>query len=390
LEFAYLPAGGELDFGRFILACFGSAWAVFIHCGKKSTWLDKTSRMNLLTLDLDYILDHTRDLWDDLRGEQLLITGGTGFFGCWLLESFLWINERLKLDAHVTVLTRHPAAFIVKAPHLALAESVTLLEGDTRTFTFPAGTFSHVIHAATEASARLNAENPLLMLDTIVEGTRRALEFSQACGAKRFLLTSSGAVYGIQPSELTHIPEDYLGAPDPLDPKSAYGQGKRLAEHLCALYAQNLSSEIKIARCFAFVGPYLPLDAHFAIGNFIRDGLNGGPIVIQSDGTPRRSYLYAADLAIWLWTILFSGQHLRPYNVGSDESLSIAEVAKDVAEQFRPRIAVEIRGTPDSQKPVELYVPNCSLARTTLSLHEQTSLMIAISKTTQWHQQRHI
>ena len=341
--------------------------------------------MNALsTEDIDHILAHTGAIWEELRGGRIFITGGTGFFGCWLLESFLWANEKLNLDASAVVLSRNPGVFVQKAPHLAQNPAVTLHEGDIRSFDFPNGTFSHVIHAATEASAKLNEESPLLMLDTIVEGTRRALDFAVQCGARKFLLTSSGAVYGKQPPGLTRVSEDYTGAPDPMDPRSAYGNGKRLAEHLCALYSKQHGLETKIARCFAFVGPYLPLDIHFAIGNFIRDAMKGAPIRINGDGTPCRSYLYAADLTIWLWTILFRGESLRPYNVGSEESLTIEQIARLVSASVNPPCPVEIARKPIAGKPAERYVPSTRRAEAELGLKCQIPLEEAIRRTEMW------
>ncbi len=195
---------------------------------------------NRLAADLDHILEHTHDLWDALRGERIFITGGTGFFGCWLLESFIWANQKLDLGAQAVVLTRAPEKFLRKAPHLASNPAVQLWQGDIRDFAFPPGQFSYIIHAATEASAKLNDEAPLEMLDSITAGTRRTLDFAARQPLKGFLFTSSGAVYGKQPPDLTHIPETYNGAPDPSDPRSAYGEGKRYAELLCTIYCSKI------------------------------------------------------------------------------------------------------------------------------------------------------
>jgi dTDP-glucose 4,6-dehydratase len=340
---------------------------------------------NCLADDLNHILAHTEGLWDELRGQRLFITGGTGFFGCWLLESFAWANDKLGLNATAVVLTRNLDAFRKKAPHLASHHAIQFHIGDVQSFEFPKGEFSHIIHAATESSTKLNEENPLLMFDTIVEGTRRTLEFARHCGAKKFLLTSSGAVYGKQPPEMTHVPEDYPGAPDPTDPRSAYGEGKRAAELLCTLYSRQYGIETKIARCFAFVGPYLPLDIHFAIGNFIRDGLAGGPIIVKGDGTPYRSALYAADLAIWLWTILLKGESNRPYNVGSAEAITIREIAHLVAQNIQKPIEVHIVKSPVQGTLPERYVPSIQRAGVELKLEVWINLFESIRRSLSWN-----
>lgn len=339
---------------------------------------------NPLAADLDHVLLHTEGLWDDLRGQRLFVTGGTGFFGCWLLESFLWANERLKLGAEMTVLTRSPEVFAEKAPHLARHPAITLQSGDVCTFMFPDGQFSHVLHCATEASAALNRDNPLGMIETVTAGTRRALEFTRVCGARRFLLASSGAVYGAQPLGLSHVSEDYLGAPDCSRAASAYSEGKRLAELFGAVYAKKYGLEVLVARGFAFVGPYLPLDTHFAVGNFLRDGLSGGPIEVGGDGTPFRSYLYAADLAIWLWTILLRGTPGRTYNVGSEDAKTIAEIAEAVADCFSPALPVRIKTAPAPGAAASRYIPSAQRAKSELGLETWIGLEEALRRTLRW------
>ena len=330
--------------------------------------------------DLEHILSNTRPLWEHLRGGRIFVTGATGFFGIWLLESFAFANKSLDLGANLVGLSRDPDAFYRKVPHLAQESSIASHRGDVRDFDFPHGSFTHVIHAGTTSSAPVP---PSEMLDTIICGTKRTLEFAMAAGAKRFLFVSSGAVYGKQPSEMTHTPETYHGSPDPMDPNSAYGEGKRVGELLCAIAHQEHGLETTIARCFAFVGPHLPLDAHFAIGNFIRDAMKGEPIKIK-DGTPYRSYLYAADLAVWLWTILFTGRVCYPYNVGSDQEITISQLAEIVATNLGGAVASAASSALRFNTSPSRYVSSVERAQAELGLRSQISLDEGIRKTAAW------
>jgi dTDP-glucose 4,6-dehydratase len=222
------------------------------------------------------------------------------------------------------------------------------------------------------------------MFDTIVEGTRRALDFTVQSGAKKFLFISSGAVYGDQPAHISHWSESDHNGPDCTNPNSAYSEGKRAAELLCTLYARQYGIEAKIARCFAFVGPYLPIDSHFAIGNFIRDAIAKKPIYISGDGTPYRSYLYAADLTLWLWTILLRGQTARPYNVGTSQAISIAELAENVNKTLGGN-GIDIMQQPQAGAIPKRYIPSTQRAEIELGLTQTVTLEEAIMKTARWY-----
>lgn len=337
--------------------------------------------------DLDHVFNHTGELWERLREKRIFITGGTGFVGIWLLESFLHASEKLGLNAEALVLSRNPERFLKQLPHLANRRELQFVAGDIRDFTFPDGSFSHTIHAAADVKGRCGGAFQEEVFDIITTGTQHLLSFLAQARPEQLLFVSSGAVYGPQPSHVPQIGESHHGAPDPLLPSSAYGLGKLAAEHLCAVHAARNRYEVKIARCFAFVGPHLPLNGGLAIGNFIRDGLQGGPICLLSDGKGVRSYLYAADLAIWLWKILFSGQSGRAYNVGSSSAISIGSLGRKIAKICGVPAPVAVCGLPLTLPST--YVPNVERAETELGLKEQISLDEALSRTLGWHRSRH-
>jgi len=255
-----------------------------------------------------------------------------------------------------------------------------LHEGAQDTFQAPAGSFGLVIHGAVEYGA------PDVVLRSNLLGAERVLSFAAERRVRDVLLLSSGAVYGKQPPELSLVPESHSGAPDVSRLDSAYGEMKRASELLGLAYAQRGGFAFKAARGFAFVGPHLPLQGASAIGNFLHDALAGVPIRILGDGTTVRSYMHAADLAIWLWTIALRGAAGRAYNVGSDVPVALAEVAQRVARQQSPPSQVTIaQQAPAAGRLAERYVPDIARARAELGLQLWIELDEAIERTLRWH-----
>jgi nucleoside-diphosphate-sugar epimerase len=332
--------------------------------------------------DLDHMFDGLGEKdWRFFYKKRLFVTGGSGFIGKWLLSALLTANQRLSLQCRVEILTRSPSRFRDSTPQIACAEGVVLREGDVRSFIFPDGKYDVIVHGATDVESH---PSPLDTLSTCIDGTQRVLQFARYSGAQDFLLTSSGAVYGKHPSIPSGLPETHLGGPDQLLPSSAYGEGKRISECLACAVAAETKLRVKIARIYAQVGPYLPLDKHFAIGNFINDALANREIVIRGDGTPFRSYLYAADTAVWLWAMVIRGKPSRAWNVGGAEGLSIADLANRVGRLLGATKGSKILTPKNPKKSIECYVPDVSRALVDLQLPAPLPLDHSILRTANW------
>ncbi|HEY7781195.1 MAG TPA: NAD-dependent epimerase/dehydratase family protein [Ktedonobacterales bacterium] len=330
----------------------------------------------------------TTDGLERLRGRRLLLTGGTGFIGTWLLETIATLNGRWDEPCQVYVPTRDVEAFARKAPHLAARPEFTWLAGDIATFAVPETPCDFVIHAAASASPLRKERTAIEVGTTIVEGTRRMLDLALEWRVEGMLFLSSGAVYGRQPADLERVPEAYPGGPDLGVAYSTYAEGKRYAETLCVAYQGAYGVPVTIARPFTFVGPYQDLDAGFAATDFVRDGLRGQPIVIAGDGTAVRSYCGPADLSRALWSVLFRGRPGRAYNVGADTPVTIRELAERVVAALDQPIAVEVRGEARPGQLPERYLPDITRLRQELGIAPRDDLDDVLRRTARWAARR--
>ena len=302
---------------------------------------------------------------------NIFVTGGTGFFGKSLLKYFIELCSE-NCAFNVFILSRNPEIFL-KNNREFLHHNFKFVTGDIREFSIPKDIkFDYFIHGATAADLDMIKNNPDEIFSVIVDGTKYVLEQCKKVGVRKLLFISSGAVYGGQPFEIAKISESFR-----CHPKTIYGKGKLIAENLC------LESEINtaVARCFTFIGEYLPLDLHFAAGNFINNALNGESIVINGDGSAVRSYMHSEDLVRWLIMILLFSENGDIFNVGSDESVTIKDLAYYVRECFGNKIEVEIKRKRQINLQANRYVPDVNLAKKKLKLALKFDNKSAVEKT---------
>ena len=346
-------------------------------------WAQAGDAVSILQRELERSverLDSAR--WEKLRGAHIFFTGATGFFGPWVLRSLLHASERHALGLQITLLTRNMEAFTRQDRGLAGHPAIHLVQGDVRDFDFPRTDFTHLIHgAATSARETFDGMDPLSKFDVTLLGARRVLDFAVERRIPRLLMLSSGAYYGALPADADRFSEDCPIAPDPGNLAVAIGHAKRAAEFLSAHYAAAHGLSISTARCFSFVGPLMPLDIHYAIGNFIRDALWQDAVIVEGDGTAVRSYLHVGDLAAWLIALLVDGAPGRAYNVGSDRAITMYELARETRDLLCPGKQIRVLGAPEGVAVRNVYVPDIGRARSELGLDNWTALDDALALT---------
>lgn len=309
--------------------------------------------------DLQYIVDAAQDDLDRLRCSHIFLTGCTGFLGKWMVETLVYANEILNLQMRITVLTRSVKRVFKEMPHWQGYANMCLAEGDVTNWG-PKQTprVSHIIHGANYTNAG-QEDWALEHMTTAYEGTRCMLEMAREHQSQALLLLSSGAVYGLaKPTNEAPFVEQECSADDYVREPHVYALCKYFEETYTAAFGKKYGIRIPVARLFSFMGKYMPLHQRQALSSFINDVQNGRDITIQGDGTAVRSYMYAADMVVWLLALLVRGEHGTPYNVGSDVPINIKDLARLVVESASKEAAVHVLGGKSSGNAPNIYFPS--------------------------------
>jgi nucleoside-diphosphate-sugar epimerase len=343
-----------------------------------------TRQLDIIKKDCCHLIGSLPEPLSCLKNEHILISGGSGFMGSWLCELISYLNETHNFNTKVTAISRNVDLLKSRSPHLLLNKLVTLIQKDICDLIEIPSDVSWIVHAAATPDNRTHSSNPLEVINTIIDGTNQILDTClRLPNLKNIVNISSGLIYGPQPNEIKNISENYCGGPNCAEAgTSAYAEAKRMGESICSIYNSQYRLPIVNLRPFAFIGPYQLVDRPWAINNFIKDALNGGPIKILGNQTTIRSYMYPSDMAYWILTALTKGNSGENYNLGSSEGGNLNDVANIIANCFPGKITIST--PPTSKTKQSIFVPNTSKIEQDLNLKLTVDLQTAIKKTVSW------
>ncbi len=287
--------------------------------------------------DLEYIYRNLVAEFKCLSGKKLLLTGGAGFLGYYLVQSILYWNKRTERPQHITLTVYDN--FIRGVPdwltNVQADEDLNIIKHDVN-HPLPQNVedFQFIIHAASIASPTYYRKFPIETMDANVNGLRTLLEYCRqqngvGNSVEGFLYFSTSEIYGDPSPENIPTSESYNGNVSCIGPRACYDESKRYGETLCVNFARQFNLPVKIARPFNNYGPGLKVTDKRVIADFASDILEGKDIVMLSDGSPTRTFCYIADAIVGYYKILVKGHNGKPYNIGVEEpEISIAGLAE--------------------------------------------------------------
>lgn len=335
------------------------------------------------------LIRRSRADWSRLGNAHILLTGGTGFFGSWILVSFAALRQE-GFPIEMTVLSRDPDSFLAKNPMFQNLAGLSFRKGDVRDATIPFS-ITHVLHFATSGANPDSAEPEKEIRSTLVEGTRHMLSEAKRVGASRFLFASSGAVYGLGRSASGRDRSD-RSREDEIDSNAAltpYGRAKREAEELCRQAAIARDVESVVMRAFTFCGPLFPVEGPYVVSSYMNSILNELPIQVKTPASIR-SFLDGRDLVAAIWKILTDGKSGEAYNVGSDESVSAAELA-DIMRSIALKVSLrvpDVRVIGGTTGPSDIYRPSIEKLTRELGWRPAISLRESLRNQAEWALER--
>lgn len=299
----------------------------------------------VINKDSEYIYTSLRKEFACLSGKKLLITGGAGFLGYYLVQAILYWNKQTEGAQHIqlTVYDNFIRGIPGWLTNLEGDKNLTLVKHNiTQPLPMDIEDFQYVIHAASIASPTYYRMYPIETMDANVNGLRNLLEYCLQQENKRspvegFLFFSSSEIYGDPSPDNIPTPESYNGNVSCTGPRACYDESKRYAETLCVNFVRQHELPVKIARPFNNYGPGLKITDRRVIPDFARNIFMNRDIVMFSDGSPSRTFCYVADAIIGYYKILVKGLKGEAYNIGVEEpelsmkdlALQIAEIAKE-------------------------------------------------------------
>lgn len=333
-------------------------------------------------------VDYLLPVVASLRNQSILITGGTGFMGKWLAEMVTYLNTAHQFNIKLYLLSRNIEAFRNAVPHLAYQPFIELIEADVRNVRDLPADVSYVIHAAATPDRREHATQPLRVIETIYKGTLSVLDAATRLPVlNKFLHISSNNVYGNIFHGTDGIIEKSMGHLDCNSINAAYAEAKRLAETVCAVYRNQQKLPVTTVRPFAFLGPYQDLEKPWALNNFMRDTILGGPIRILGNKDTVRTYLYGSDMAAWLLAILANTKPANTYNIGSEEGISMMGLAEKIAGNVHHKVDIKVNSYKNSERYFSVLKPDLSQLKEDIAVRQTISLDDAIKKTLAWYQE---